>query len=395
MNYCLIIPDGMADNPVRRLDGKTPMEAARIPNMDRAAREGMLGLVRTVPARMEPGSSVAMMSIMGYDPRRCYTGRAPLEAADMGIEMAQDDWAFRCNLVTLSDDILADYAAGHITTEEAALLIAALNETLGSEEITFHTGTSYRHIMLYKGAEDVSATTVPPHNVVGQTIKKNLPRGKGSRLLIDLIERSADVLSPLDVNVVRADLGQNPANLIWLWGQGRKAALESFEENFGVRGAAISAVNLVRGMARLIGWEIIDVPGATGYVDTDYAAKGDYALEALTRFDLVLVHVEAPDEASHQKDLKAKLRAIEQIDRHVVGPIMSRQDVNGGLRVLVMPDHLTTLERGVHENTPVPFALWGEGVAEQSGLPLTEASGAATGIKISKGHRLMETLLGA
>jgi len=390
MKYCIIIPDGMADYPVARLGNRTPLEAARTPNMDRAARNGLLGITHTTSKRMAPGSDVAIMNVLGYDPRRYYTGRAPLEAADMGIEMSPDHWAFRCNLVTISDGIMADFCAGHITTKEAELLINALNAQLGSDEVTFHTGTSYRHILLYSGSEQFKLTTAPPHDIIGQPINKYLPHGKGSEFLIQLMERSAPVLAGHDVNAVRVDLGQNPANMIWLWGQGKQAPLEPFQDRFGLPGAAISAVNLVRGMARLIGWEVIQVPGATGYVDTDYAAKGRYAIDALTRFDIVLVHIEAPDEASHEGDLQAKTKAIERIDSSIVGPIMAEAASTASLRILIMPDHMTPVSKRTHVVGPVPFVIWGAGVSARSARPFTEAAAAQTGIEIARGYRLME-----
>ena len=390
MKYCIIIPDGMADRPVARLDGRTPLEAARTPNMDRAARNGLLGITHTTSKRTRPGSDVAIMSVLGYDPKRYYTGRAPLEVADLGIEMSPDQWAFRCNMVTVSDGTMADFCAGHITTREAALLVDALNAELGSDEVTFHTGTSYRHIVLYSGGQQLKLTTVPPHDIIGRPIDRYLPRGKGSDLLLELMERSVPVLARHDVNAVRVDLGQNPANMIWLWGQGKQAPMDLFQDRFGLRGAAISAVNLVRGIARLIGWEVIQVPGATGYVDTDYAAKGRYAIDALNRFDIVLVHVEAPDEASHEGDLQGKIKAIEHIDSSIVGPIMAEAASTAALRILIMPDHLTPVSERTHIVGPVPFAIWGAGVSTRSGSPFTEAAAAHTGVRVARGHQLME-----
>lgn len=393
MKYCIIIPDGMAGYPAERLRNRTPLEAARTPNMDRAARGGMVGLAHTVPRKLKPGSDVAIMSVFGYDPGACYTGRAPLEAADLGIEMTPQDWAFRCNLVTVSDDIMADFSAGHITTREAELLIETLNEEIASEDITFHTGTGYRHLMLYRGEQEFHTNTIPPHDILGQPVIRHLPRGEGSDLLVDLMERSAEILPGHDVNAVRVDLQQNPANMIWLWGEGRKTPLEQFLDRFGLRGAAISAVNLVRGIARLIGWDVLQVPGATGYLDTDYAAKGRYAVDALSSYDLVAVHVEAPDEAGHEGNLQAKIKAIEQVDADVVGPVMSEAESSGDIRVLIMPDHLTPCSERTHERGPVPFALWGPGIETKSGLTLSEANAATTGIEIRRGHTLIGKLI--
>jgi 2,3-bisphosphoglycerate-independent phosphoglycerate mutase len=323
-----------------------------------------------------------------------YTGRGPLEAADLGIRMKPGDWAIRCNLVTAADGILADFTAGHISTEEADLLIQALNKGLGSGDVRFHTGVSYRHIMMYQGSDNPAAETVAPHDHVGEPLRDLMPTGEGSELLVRLMEGSGALLEGHDVNHVRVDLGKNPANMIWLWGQGRMPHLEPFQERFRLKGAVISAVNLVRGIGRIIGWEVIDVPGATGYSDTDYAAKGRYAIDALNRADLVLVHIEAPDEMSHEGDLKAKIRAIENIDSDIVGPIMALKDGGEDLRLLIVPDHVTSVADGKHKAGPVPFAMWGTGVKAESGRPYDESHAEATEVEIAEGHELMNELLG-
>jgi 2,3-bisphosphoglycerate-independent phosphoglycerate mutase len=393
MKYCIVVPDGAADFPVGRLDGRTPLEAARTPNVDRAAREGMLGTVRHVPPRMTPGSSVAMMSVIGYDPARFFTGRGPIEAAGLGCELRPAEWAVRCNLITASDNALADFTAGHVSTEEARLLLDALNEHLGSDTIRFHPGVSYRHVMVYSGDEPLGAQTVPPHDIVGEPMPDHYPQGQGDLLLIGLMERSRPLLEGHEVNQVRVDLGKNPANMVWLWSPGKRPAMEPFVDRFGTRGAVICAVNLVRGMARLVGWELVHVPGATGYTDTDYAAKGRYAIDALREHDLVLVHVEAPDEASHECDVAAKVRAIEQIDDEIVGPLMAHAADEEGLRLLVVPDHVTAVQDGKHKRDPVPFAIWGAGVRMASGVPFTEGHAGATEVVFDQGHRLIEELL--
>jgi len=393
MKYCIVVPDGAADFPVRRLDGRTPLRAARTPNMDRAAAEGLLGLTCHVPRRMTPGSSVAIMSLLGYDPQADFTGRAPLEVADLDIPMGRRDWAVRCNLITADDDILADFTAGHIATEESAVLIEALNAELADDEVSFHVGNSYRHIMMYRGPESLTAQTVPPHDIVGQGLSDAFPTGPSGRLMTDLMQRSRAVLERHEVNAVRVDLGKNPANMIWLWGQGTAPHLAPFRERFGLDGAVISAVNLVRGIARLIGWEVISVPGATGYTDTDYAAKGRYALDGLGRFDVVMVHVEATDEASHELDVQAKIRAIEAIDREIVGPLMAQKDMGEELRLLIAPDHITCVADGRHRRDPLPFAMWGAGIAARSGRTYDEVSAQATGIVVEEGHRLMADFL--
>jgi 2,3-bisphosphoglycerate-independent phosphoglycerate mutase len=379
---------------VARLDGRTPLEVARTPNMDRAAAEGLLGMADHIPPRMTPGSAVAMMSVYGYDPAEFFTGRGPLEAAVLGIEMRPTDWAIRCNLITASDDTLADFTAGHVSTEEAELLIRVLNDQLATDELTFHLGVSYRHVLMYRGPQALAAETVPPHDVVGLSLQENQPRGEGGDLLASLMEHSRPILEAHDVNRVRVDLGKNPANMIWLWGQGRKLVLPDFESRFGVKGGVITAVNLVRGIGQLAGWDVIDVPGATGYVDTDFAAKGRYAIDALTRLDLVLVHVEAPDEASHEGDVKAKIRAIERIDSDIVGPVMSRADMNGGIRVLIVPDHVTCVEDGKHKRGAVPFAMWGEGIRAAAGSRYAEADAETADVRVEHGWRLMSELIG-
>jgi len=393
MKYCVIIPDGMADLPVARLGDKTPLQVASKPNMDRAAREGMLGQVNTVPHRMAPGSDVAIMSVIGYDPRKLYTGRGPLEAADMGVELGPDDWAFRCNLITTDGTNIVDFSAGHITDKEAAVLIEVLNKELGSDEISFHAGPSYRHLMVYRGKEALDMETTPPHDVQGSPVADNLPRGKGADFIIDLMRRSAAILDGHEVNNVRRDLDQNPANMIWLWGEGKRPNLEPFATRFGVRGAAISAVNLIRGMAKLIGWDVIRVPGATAYLDTDYAAKGRYAVDALKTYDLVLVHIEAPDEAAHIGNVKAKIDAIEKVDLNVVGPIMAAREQWKDLRILIMPDHVTSVEKGLHLRGLVPFAMWGAYVLARSELDFTEACAAQTDIVLEEGFTLMRDFI--
>jgi 2,3-bisphosphoglycerate-independent phosphoglycerate mutase len=369
------------------------MQAARTPNMDRASREGLTGVVNNVPPDMPPGSDVAIMSVLGYDPRTCYTGRAPLEATDLGIELSKGELAFRCNLVTTSEGSMADFCAGHISTEEAEVLIEALNEEFDDEPVEFFVGTGYRHIMVYRGEDSLDPTTTPPHDIMDEPIDAHLPRGPGADYLRDLMERSTEVLADHEVNDVRVDLEQNPGNMIWLWGQGHRSPMQPFKERFSLRGAGISAVNLVRGLARLIGWDVIDVPGATAYLDTDYAAKGRHACDALNDYDIVLVHVEAPDEAGHEGNVKGKIQAIERVDRDIVGPVMSLSDSLSEFRVLVLPDHYTPLHKRTHARGAVPFAMWGQGVATESGLEFTEENARSTGCSVEEGHELMETFV--
>ena len=392
MKYAIVIPDGAADVPLDELGGKTPLQAARKPHMDWLAAHGRCGLVRTIPPDMDPGSDVAIMSLLGYDPRQFYTGRAPLEAAARGLSLAHDEWVFRCNFVTIIDGRMEDHSAGHISTEEGAALIAELNRVIARERIRFYPGVSYRHLMTLQG--EVSVKTTPPHDILGQPIAPHMPTGPGSEILCTLIQRSEAVLAGHEVNQVRRDLNENPATHIWLWGQGKMPELPSFADRFGRTGAVVAAVDLVRGLAKLIGWQCIDVPGATGYLDTNYAGKAQGAIEALGQYDVVAVHVEAPDEAGHQGDAAAKVHAIEQIDRHIVGPVLEHlRGLGQPWRMLVMPDHATPCTRRTHLPEPVPFAMAGEGISSVVALDFTEAAAAQSDLHVDRGWELMEYFL--
>jgi len=392
MKYAIIIPDGAADSPQAELGGKTPLAAAATPNMDWVAMNGKCGTVRTVPKGMACGSDVAILSVLGYDPKQFYTGRAPLEAAAQGLKIAPDEWVFRCNLVTIVDGNMEDYSAGHISTEEAGALIEELNRMLGGRKVRFYRGVSYRHLMTCKAPMNVQTTA--PHDILDRPIADHLPVGAGSDLLRTLMERSVTVLANQEVNTVRRDLGENPATSIWLWGQGQMPQLPGFADRFGLKGVAITAVDLVRGLARLIGWDRIEVPGATGYIDTNFAGKGAAAVEALDKYDLVCVHVEAPDEAGHNAQLKHKVEAIAQIDRHIVGPVLERLKKEGQeWRILVLPDHHTPIQVRTHTGDPVPFAMAGKRVEAVVGGPFTEETGAASDLHIARGCELMEYFL--
>ena len=393
MKYAIVIPDGAADRPVEALGGRTPLEVARLPHMDRIAAEGRLGTVRTVPPGMSPGSDVAILSLLGYDPRTSYTGRAPIEAVARGIPMGENDWVFRCNFVTVVDEEMVDYSAGHITTKEAGVLIGALQEALGSDDVQFHAGVGYRHLVVVHGAE-FKVRSVAPHDIMGRPIKKFLPRGKNAKRLKELMEASRAVLAEHPVNRVRQDLGERCATQVWLWGEGQRPALPSFKERWGLAGAAITAVDLVRGVAMLIGWDVIEVEGATGYYDTNYAGKGRAAVEALADHDLVLVHVEAPDEASHNGEPHEKVRALEAIDAEIVGPLVEALAEGGeDWRILVSPDHETPIDLRTHDVGPVPFAMMGKGLEALRGGAMTEAQGRAAGFHVDVGHELMEYFL--
>ncbi|MDK1030836.1 MAG: 2,3-bisphosphoglycerate-independent phosphoglycerate mutase, partial [Planctomycetia bacterium] len=293
MKYAIVIPDGCADRPLDRLNGRTPLEVARVPHFDRIGKEGRLGLVRTVPENLHPGSEVAILSLLGYDPQKYFTGRAPIEAVGRGIELAPDEMAFRCNMVTVADGVMADYSAGHISTPEATVFIEALNDALGTEEIRFHPGLGYRHLMIYRGAAAFDLKTIPPHDIIDKPVADFMPSGQGAEILVELMDASCRIFDGHEVNLVRMDLGENPATMIWLWGEGRLPQLPAYKSIFGLQGAAITAVDIVRGLAKLIGWSVIEVEGATGYYDTDYEAKGRAAVAALDEYDIVMVHVEA------------------------------------------------------------------------------------------------------
>jgi 2,3-bisphosphoglycerate-independent phosphoglycerate mutase len=394
MKYAIVIPDGAADRPSEALNGKTPLEVARLPNMGRIAREGRLGTVQTVPDGMSPGSDVAILSLLGYDPKTTYTGRAPLEAVARGIELGSDDWVFRCNTVTVIDGEMVDYSAGHISTKEAEVLIAALQEKLGTDSLRFYSGVGYRHLVVVKG-ESFKVETTPPHDISGQSVKKHLPRGKNSTLLKNLMEASREVLAEHPINKVRRDLGEHAATQIWLWGEGRRPVLEPFSARWGLTGAVVTAVDLVRGIARLIGWDVIEVPGATAYYDTNYAGKGRAATQALKEHDLVVVHVEASDEAGHNGDAGEKVKALEAIDREIVGPMLEALAATGGeWRILVSPDHETPIDLRTHDRRPVPFAMMGEGLAPaRAAGAMTEAEARKTGMHVAVGHELMEYFL--
>ncbi|MGC8937628.1 MAG: cofactor-independent phosphoglycerate mutase [Thermodesulfovibrio sp.] len=371
MKYIVVIPDGAADYPINEIGGLTPLQVARTPNMDWLASNGIAGSVRNIPQGFPPGSDVANLSILGYDPKVYYTGRAPLEAVSMGLNLSKNDVAYRCNLVTLkfSDKkriFMEDYSAGHITTEEAKILIEDLDKKLGSDTLRFYPGVSYRHIMLWKnGSEEVECT--PPHDITGREISMFLPIGRHAQFLKEIIFKSMDILKDHPVNKKRTSEGKKPANSIWLWGQGRTPSLPKFQEKYGLSGALISAVDLTKGIGILAGFHIINVPGATGWIDTNYSGKAEYALNALERVDFVYVHIEAPDEAGHQGDYKLKIKAIEDIDNIVVGRILEEAPRRfRDFRILLLPDHPTPVTIKTHTAEPVPFVIYDSSNSEQS-----------------------------
>ena len=393
MKYAIVLPDGAADEPVEQLDGRTPLEAAETPNIDWIASNGRQGCVVTVPDGYAPGSDVATLSLFGYDPRVDYTGRAPLEAVAKGLKTSPEETIFRCNFVTVTDGLMEDFTAGHIPQKEAEALVTALNEALAADGCTFHAGVSYRNLMVTAGLGDETLVTTPPHDIPDQPVADHLPRGAGHQRVCAVMERARSLLAAHDVNHVRRDLGESPATDIWLWGQGRPRPIEPFATRHGLRGAVIAAVDLIRGIAISAGMTFIDVPGATGYLDTDYAAKGRAAVEALDKYDLVIVHIEAPDEAGHLGDAAAKVTAIEEVDRHVVGPLLTHLRTLSAWRIMVAPDHPTPVGSRVHTSVPPPFCMAGHNVQTVLNRPLSEATAASSALQVDPGHELMEFFL--
>lgn len=392
MKYVVIVPDGMADQPVEALNFKTPLEVANTTNMDYMSQNGTVGLVQTIPDGMAPGSDIGNMAILGYNPKECHTGRAPLEAANQNIMLTDKQVAVRCNLITLEKNVMEDYSAGHITTKEADILIKSLNDELSDDEIKFYTGKSYRHLLVLNVRDPktyMQIKTTPPHDILGENIKNSLPKGKECEMLLKLMEKSKTIFEGHQVNQVRIDLNENPANMIWLWGQGTKPNFPSFKDKFGLRGSIISAVDLVNGLGRLAGLEVIDVPGITGYYDTNYLGKAQYALEALKTHDYVYIHIEGPDEAGHNGDIKAKISCIEKIDKEIIGTILNEYGPHDDVRILVLPDHPTPVELRTHTNEPVGFIMYGRGITPDGPDKFTEASAEERGLKYKSGEDMI------
>ncbi|MFQ6121426.1 MAG: cofactor-independent phosphoglycerate mutase [Methanosarcinales archaeon] len=357
MKYIVLVGDGMADYPLKELNNKTPLQVANTPNMDFIASNGRNGIAKTIPDNMAAGSDVANLNILGYSPDKYYTGRGPLEAANMDLDLKANDIAFRCNLITIENDLIKDYSAGHISNEESKILIDSLNEELSTPEIKFYSGVSYRHILVVKNSLVESAKTTPPHDAIGSPIEKNYPTGDNG-ILVDLIKKSKSILEKHPINLERIKNNKNPANLIWMWGQGKKPNLQSFENKYKIKGSMISAVDLLKGIAKYIGLTPIEVPNATGYFDTNYIGKAEYALKSLDfpLKDFVYVHVEAPDEAGHIANLELKIKAIEDFDEKVVGTILDNN--LEGYKIMLLPDHYTPISVKTHTKDPVPFAIY-------------------------------------
>jgi len=401
VKYIIIHGDGMADWPCDELGGKTPLEAAHKPHMDLIASRGTLGLVATIPPGMPSGSDVGTMTMLGYDPARYHTGRAPIEAASMGLDLAPNDVVFRMNLVALKPDaegalIMDDFTAGHISSEESAKIVADIGSELGGGGIEFHNGVSYRHLMVWRDGIDGTRLT-PPHDITGKVVAPHLPMGAGADRLSTIMRDAGEILRDHPVNRARREAGKLAATSVWFWGQGKRPAVPTLKDRFGADGSVISAVDLVNGLGRLAGLEVINVPGATGFLDTDYAAKGRYGLDALRRRNFLLLHVEAPDEAGHMGRADLKTEALERIDELILGPMLRELPALGPFRLLLMPDHATPSQLKTHSSEAVPFALLdGAALHDEAETPrrYTEAEAKRTGVLVSEGHRLIASLFG-
>ncbi len=400
MKYVVVLGDGMADEAVAELGGKTPLDVAEHPTMDLLAQNGEFGLAQTVPDGMKPGSDTANLSVFGYDPRVYYTGRSPLEAMSLGVPLAADDVTYRCNFVTLTGDtldnaVMTDYSAGEISTEEAAELVRFLNERLADDGAQLYAGFSYRHCLVLRHAE-TGAELTPPHDFSGKSTAGRLPSGTNEALLTEWMRTAFAALPTHPVNVRRAQRGQNPANAIWFWGEGRKPALTPFRELYGLKGAVVSAVDLIQGIGRCAGLDVIKVAGATGTYQTNFRGKAQAAIDALDNgADYVYIHLEAPDECGHHHQVKEKVRSIEQIDRQVLTPVKAHLDERGEpYTVLLMPDHPTPLSIMTHTATPVPYALYRKGDCAVKNVRYCEADAVALGTKPIAGHLLLGRMTG-
>ena len=416
MKYAIVIPDGCADSSLEALGGRTPLQAARLPAIDALASRGRLAVANNTPAHLPAGSEVANLCLLGYDPDQYFPGRAPLEAAAQGTELGPHDWAIRCNLVTIEDQVMVDFTADHISTEEASALLSSAQQALldkpaggtGGDDaipakvasrLEFAPGVSYRNLLIYRGEAGVAAPfsrdtrTAAPHDLTDLPVTDDFPRGPGSDTLVALMNASAEVFAEHEVNRKRVAAGHRPATHVWLWGLGGAPQLPSFQQRFGVQGSMITAVDLLRGIAALVGWPRIEVDGATGYLDTDYAAKGRAAIQALEHHDLVCVHIEAPDEASHEGRPDAKIEALEQIDRHIVGPLAEALRGYGEHRILITPDHPTPCDTKKHSHGMVPVLIAGSGIEADAQQTYDEVSAEASGYRFDRGWDLMPAFI--
>jgi 2,3-bisphosphoglycerate-independent phosphoglycerate mutase len=395
MKYVVVIGDGMADLPIKELNGKTPLQVANIPNMDLIASRGVSGMLKTVPENMPPGSDVANLSIMGYNPQKYYTGRGPLEAASIGAKLDDDDVAFRCNFITDENGILADFNAGHISTTEASELIETLNQKFYRYG-KFYLGTSYRHLFVLKDKRSADLEATPPHDVVGESIEKHLlkPRNDANAILLNkIMGESREILSKHPINEKRIAEGNKAANMIWLWGQGIKPSMPSFKSKYGLKGATITGVDLVKGLGVYMGLNNIVVPGATGYYDTDYCGKAKNAIEGLKTHDIIYVHVEAPDEAGHAGDLEEKVLAMERIDKRILGKIMDELPTYNEYTIAILPDHPTPLKLKTHTSDPVPYAMCSTNNISDDVMVYDEVSAGKGSMGIEQGYEFVNNLI--
>jgi 2,3-bisphosphoglycerate-independent phosphoglycerate mutase len=393
MKYVIVLPDGAADDPLPQLEGKTPLEAASIPHMDWIAANGRLGRSVTIPEGFTPGTDVGTLSVLGYDPHRYYSGRAPLEAAAKGLAVRGDQMIFRCNFVTILDGLMKDNTAGHIVQDEADALIADLNAALGAEGCEFHPGVTYRNLMLLSDSADMKLRCAPPHDIIDRPVAEHVVTGSGAERVERIMGDARSLIRDHFVNRRRRERGKDPVTDIWLWGQGRPTPFESFASRFGPSASVITAVDILRGMANLMGMSLIEVPGATGYIDTNYDGKGEAAVRALDEIDMIVVHVEAADEAAHMGSPEEKVKALERIDGAVVGPLLRKLRTFPRWRILVAPDHPTPCTTRGHSAVPPPFAFAGEGVSPNGAEHFTEAAADRTGLWVAPGHELMPTFV--
>jgi len=389
MKIVMVLPDGAADEPVAALGGLTPLAAAHMPNVGWIAAHGRVGRSVTVPPGFTPGTDVATLTLFGYDPHLYYSGRAPIEAAAQGLTVGPDQMVFRCNFVTIKNGLMRDFTAGHIRQDEADRLIADLNRWFTDGECRFHSGVSYRNLMLLSDARRLEVKCSPPHDIPDRPVEDHWPRGAGADRIRKIMDRATGLLRDHEVNLDRRRQGKDEVTNIWLWGQGRPTALPPFSSRFGFSGAVITAVDIIRGLALMMGMKLITVPGATGYIDTNYFGKGEAAVRALDEHDLVVVHIEAPDEAGHLGDAAAKVDALERIDEAIVGPLLDALRRYDAWKILVAPDHPTPVTTRAHSAVPPPFCFAGSAVPAVERLPFSE-SAAQRGVLIAPGHKLME-----
>lgn len=400
MKYLVLLGDGMADHPRPELDGRTPIEAAETPAMDEMAVRGVLGRFCPIPEGLPPGSDIGNLAVFGFDPHEAYTGRAPLEAAAQGITLADDEVAFRCNLVTLAEGVMRDFTSGHITSAEGAAIIGTLNTALSREfPVQFHSGVSYRHLAILRATADAgldalaALSCTPPHDITGTPWEPALPAGEAAELLRAMMARSRELLRDHPVNQARIAEENLPATSIWPWGQGRSPSMATYKEKFGLTGAVISAVDLVKGIGTCAGLEVLNVPGATGWIDTNYDGKIQAALDALERCDFVYLHVEAPDETAHQGRTDLKVSAISDFDRYIVAPALEYATRNPDIRLLAAPDHFTLIETKTHAGGEAPFVMCGPGVAPNGFNAYSEKEAAKSPVLVAKGHELTARMI--